>query len=159
MPGVPPPYHQATNLSSVLGGVHATPHTPRNNVEETACHCKLFFDSTSIGVNMHGRKAVQAKSLNYHQATHLSSVLGVYRGPPHTPQTMLKRHHATARLFLTAPPLASTLNLGGLGASRLVCAEQNLSLLPGCTKQGKGAMVMAMAVVMAMAMVMADRLS
>ena len=41
--------------------------------------------------------------------------------------------------FLTAPPLASTLNLGGLGASRLVCAEQNLSLLPGCTKQGKGA--------------------
>ena len=34
--------------------------------------------------------------------------------------------------FLTAPRLASTLNLGGLGASRLVCAEQNLSLLPGC---------------------------
>ena len=32
---------------------------------------------------------------------------------PTPPQTMLKRQHATASFFLTAPPLASTLNLGG----------------------------------------------
>ena len=53
---------------------------------------------------------------------------------------MLKRHHATARFVFDSTSVGANIeSRGGLGASRLVCAEQNLSLLPGCTKQGKGA--------------------
>ena len=50
---------------------------------------------------------------------------------PHTPKHNVDET-AWHWILSTSPLLASTLNLGGEGASLLVGAEQNLSLLPGC---------------------------
>ena len=100
-----------------------------------------MYGSTSVGVNMHGRKAVQAKSLNYHQATHLSSVLGVYRGPPPHTTNHVEETPCHCKIVFDSTSVGVNIESRGIGGQPPCLCGAELKFVAGLYEARQGCKV------------------